>query len=326
MADTHRPQDPQHEEHWPSQAFADWKDTLATLHRYTQIVGKVRMQLSPMVNHWWQVALHVTSCGLTTTPIPVRNGSFQIDFDFLAHELQIRTSRGERVEMALEARPVAEFYRDVMASLRGVGVAVRINETPQEIPDDLTPFSEDRHHASYDPEAVGRWFQALVQVDSALKAFRAGFTGKCSPVHFFWGSFDLAVTRFSGRPATPPKGGINAEAYCEEVSSAGFWPGTPELGGACLYSYAVPQPKGFENARGLPDGAYYDAKLKEFLLPWEAVRSARDPWQVMQAFCDSTYVAAAELGKWDRAMLERPLLAEPPREAVPLEADRTELT
>ena len=295
---------------WPQLPLEAWKDTLATLHRYTQIIGKVRLELAPMVNHWWQVALYVTARGLTTSPIPSGQGVFEVDFDFIDHELLLRTSDGEQRVLALEARPVAEFYRDVMATLRSLGIDVSINDTPQEIPDDLTRFSEDRHHAAYDPEYVHRWWLALVQADSVLKEFRARFTGKCSPVHFFWGSFDLAVTRFSGRPAPERPGAdpVTREAYCEEVSSVGFWPGTEQLGGPAFYSYATPEPPGFSTAAIRPRAAWYDPALKEYLLKYDDVRTAADPKQLLLDFCQSTYEAGAELGGWDRERLERPLI------------------
>ncbi|MCI0571202.1 MAG: DUF5996 family protein [Myxococcaceae bacterium] len=301
------------EELWPELHFTDWKDTLATLHRYTQVVGKVRLSLAPMMNHFWQVALYVTARGLTTSPIAYGDGTFEVEFDFIAHELRVLTSDGEERVLALEARPVADFYRDVMATLRSLGVEVRINERPQEIPDDTTPFGQDRHHASYDRAAVERWWQALVQTDVVLKAFRAPFTGKCSPVHFYWGSFDLAVTRFSGRLAPRREGAdpITAESYAEEVCSVGFWPGTEQLGGAAYYSYAAPEPPGFAQARVKPERAYYDTTLKEFLLPYDVVRSAANPRRTLLEFCASTYDAAATLGRWDRARLERPFLARP---------------
>ncbi|WPB74679.1 DUF5996 family protein [Archangium violaceum] len=304
---------------WPALPFMEWRDTLATLHRYTQVVGKVRLALAPMMNHFWQVVLYVTPRGLTTSPIPFERGTFQVDFDFLDHELLVSTHSGERRVLALEPRPVADFYRDVMATLRGLGIDVRINEAPREIPDDVTPFGQDRHHASYDREAVERWHQAMVQADTELKAFRASFTGKCSPVHFFWGGFDLAVTRFSGRRAPPREGAdrVTQESYSEEVSSLGFWPGSEQLGGPAFYSYAAPEPAGYSEARVGPEEAYYDSTLKLFLLPYDVVRSADEPGRVLHEFFQSTYEAAANLGRWDRARLERPFLAYPPRQPEP---------
>ncbi|MFY0528643.1 DUF5996 family protein [Archangium gephyra] len=294
---------------WPRLPLEAWKDTLATLHRYTQVIGKVRLELAPMMNHWWQVALYVAARGLTTSPIPSGQGSFEVDFDFIAHELLFRTSEGEQRVLALEARPVAEFYRDVMATLRSLGIEVSINDTPQEIPDDSTRFSEDRHHAAYDPESVHRWWRAMVQADSVLKEFRARFTGKCSPVHFFWGSFDLAVTRFSGRPAPERPGAdpVTREAYREEVISAGFWPGTAQLGGPAFYCYTVPEPAGFSTAPIHPRAAWYDATFKEYLLKYDDVRAASDPRRMLLDFLQSTYEAGADLAGWDRERLERPL-------------------
>jgi len=304
----------------PDLELRPWLDTQETLHRYLQIIGKVRLAKSPMTNHWWQVALRVTSRGLTTGPMPAPKGCFSVDLDLLAHELFIRTSEGAQVQMALEPRPVAEFYRDFISSVRGLGIPIAINEIPQEIADDLTPFGQDTHHRSYDAAAVERWFHALVEAQLALERFRADFTGKCSPVHFFWGGADLAVTRFSGRaaPSRADEGPLVAESYAEEVFSTGFWHGTPELGGAAFYAYAVPEPQGFStHARGLPDGAFYDRTLREFILPWAALRASTDPASMMQDFFQSTYRAAADLGEWDREVLERPLLAAPPQDSVP---------
>ncbi|XXF79224.1 DUF5996 family protein [Myxococcaceae bacterium GXIMD 01537] len=295
---------------WPELPFEGWQNTYATLHRYLQIVGKVRLALAPKMNHWWQVAMYVTSRGLTTSPIPYAHGVFEVDFDFINHELRILTSDDHvRVRM-LEARPVAEFYRDIMSTLRSLGVDVSIWDVPVEIPDDRTHFSKDYQHDSYDADAVNRCWRILVQADTAMKAFRARFTGKCSPVHFFWGSFDLAVTRFSGRPAPERQGAdvITREAYCEEVSSAGFWPGSAQTGGPIFYSYAAPEPKGFAAARARPGAARYDTDLKEFILPYDAVRTADDPQRLLLDFFQSTYEATANLGQWDRKVLERPLI------------------
>lgn len=311
----------------PELKLQDWQETQQTLHRYLQVVGKIRLAKAPMMNHWWQVAMQVTSRGLSTGPMRAPVGSFSIDFDFVAHELAFRTSHGEQVQMALEPRPVAEFYRDVLSTVRGLGIPIEIDGTPQEIPDDLTPFGEDTHHRSYDAAAVERWFHALVEAHLGLERFRADFTGKCSPVHFFWGSADLAVTRFSGRPAPSraEEGPIVAEAYCDEVYSSGFWHGTPSLGGAAFYAYAVPEPQGFStHPRGLPDGAFYDRTLREYLLPWAKVRTAADPSALIQDFFQSTYAAAADLGNWDREALERPLLASPPEDSVPESAEHVQ--
>ncbi|NVJ21365.1 hypothetical protein HUW62_09060 [Myxococcus sp. AM011] len=298
------------EEAWPALPFAEWKDTYATLHRYTQVLGKVRLALTPPENHWWNVSFRVTARGLTTTLIPYGNGGFEVDFDFLASELRFLTSRGDVRVMELTSRPVAEFYRDVMATLRSLGIEVSIWEQPVEIPDDTTPFSQDRQHDTYVAEHAQRWWRALLQADLVLKEFRARFTGKCSPVQFFWGSFDLAVTRFGGRPAPVREGAdaVTAEAYCEEVCSAGFWPGTEALGGAAFYCYAAPEPTGFSAARVEPPEGGYDPGLKEFLLPYESVRRSKDPRAYLLEFLQTSYAACADLGKWDRARLERPLI------------------
>src|SRR5690606_6320079 len=309
---------------FPELPFGDWKDTQETLHRWLQIVGKVRMALSPMENHWWQVALYVTPRGLTTSPMPAAGGSLSIDFDFLSHTLNLLTSRGEQIQMELSSRSVAEFFRDVMASLRQLGVEVEIHQVPQEIEGDLTAFGADIRHATYDPAAVERWFRALVQVDLALRRFRAPYTGKSSPVHFFWGSAVLALTRFSGRgaPSRRAEGAVVAEAYAEEVFSTGFWHGTAELGEASLYAYATPEPRGFsDSAQDLPAGATYSQQLGEYLLPWSRVCAADDPRGVMQSFFNATYEAAARLGRWERHRLERPFLAQPPQqEPAPADA------
>lgn len=302
-------------EEFPQLPFGDWKDTQETLHRWLQIVGKVRMALAPMENHWWQVTQYVTPRGLTTSPMPAAGGSLAIDFDFLDHTVNFESSRGERIQMELASRSVAEFFRDVMATLRQLGVEVGINQIPQEIEGELTAFGADTEHATYDPEAVGRWFRALVQVDLALRRFRAAFTGKSSPVHFFWGAADLAMTRFSGRvaPSRRAEGPITAEAYAEEVFSVGFWHGNPAIGEAALYAYATPEPRGFpDSVQGLPEGASYSRELGEYLLPWSRVCAAGDPHRMMQSFFNATYEAAANLGRWERHRLERPFLAEPP--------------
>ena len=297
------------EDAWPELPLEAWRDSFATLHRYTQILGKVKLALTPPQNHFWNVTFRVTARGLTTGPLPYGNGAFEVDFDFLAHELHFRTVRGDTRVLGLESRPVADFYRDVMATLRSLGVEVRIWETPVEIPEDTTPFGEDRHHATYQPEYVQRWWRALLQSSVVLEAFRARFTGKCSPVHFFWGSFDLAVTRFSGRPAPERPGAdvVTREAYCEEVCSAGFWPGTPETKGAAFYCYASPEPAGFSAASVRPASAAYHPVFKEYLLGYDDVRRSGDPKSCLLDFLQSTYEACADLGAWERPRLERPL-------------------
>lgn len=299
-------------EAWPPLPLAQWKPTYETLHRYTQVIGKTRLALSPMVNHYWHVALYVTARGLTTSPMPVDGGerTLELELDFLAHELSFRTSDGQLRVHELSARPVAEFYADTLATLHELGVDLRLSDVVCEIPGARESLSNDRVHRSYDREAVGRWFRALTQADALFEEFRAGFTGKVSPVHFFWGSFDLAVTRFSGRPAPERAGAdpITREAYSEEVISAGFWPGSGPVQEAAFYAYAAPEPAGLSGARVRPAAARYDPEMKEFLLPYEAVRTADSPRRAVLDFLHSTYEAAAGLGGWDRARLERPLI------------------
>jgi len=294
---------------WPDLPYRAWRDTAATLQRWTQIVGKVRLALTPWVNHSWQVPFYVTARGLGTSPIPAGNEILEIDFDFIGHRLAIRTSRGEERTLPLEPQTVAAFYRRVIDLLNGIGIAVAINEMPNEVPNPIR-FSEDRTHASYDAEAAHRFWRALVQADRIFKLFRSGFLGKASPVHFFWGSFDLAVTRFSGRPAPLHPGGVPGlpdavarEAYSHEVSSAGFWPGNDTFPRAAFYSYAYPEPAGFRS-RTVTAGARYDATLGEFILPYDTVRDAAEPDALLLDFLSTTYAAAAETGHWDRAALE----------------------
>ena len=305
-------------EAWPPLSLEQWRPTYETLHRYTQVIGKTRLALSPFVNHYWHVALYVTARGLTTSPMPVPGGerTLELELDFLAHELAFRTSDGEQRVHELSARPVAEFYADTVATLRELGVDLRLSDVVCEIPGARESLSNDRVHRSYDREAVGRWFRALTQADVLFKEFRAGFTGKVSPVHFFWGSFDLCVTRFSGRPAPEREGAdlVTRESYCEEVISAGFWPGSGPVKEAAFYAYAAPEPGGLSSARVRPAAARYDTEMKEFLLPYEAVRTADSPRRAVLDFLQSTYEAAADLGNWDRARLERPLIRPEPLE------------
>jgi hypothetical protein len=262
---------------WPTLPFAQWQDTCATLHMWTQVVGKIRLALEPMVNHWWQVPLYVTSTGLTTSPIPYRERSFQIDFDFCRHVLIVATSDMRRAEFALEPMPVSDFYTRMMEILRDLGVEVKIWTTPVEVTEAI-PFEQDRQHKSYDADAAHRFWLTLVQADRVMKQFRARFIGKVSPVHFFWGSFDLAVTRFSGRTAPQHPGGmpnlgdwVAVEAYSHEVSSCGFWPGNGGFGKPAFYAYAYPEPKGFAGAPLRPREASFDPDLREFILDYEAV-------------------------------------------------------
>ncbi len=298
-------------EAWPPLVYEEWKDTLHTLHMWTQVAGKIRLALAPMMNHWWQVPLYVSTRGLTTSPMPLADSrTFAIDFDFVDHALRVHTCDGEEQEFPLAAMPVAAFYRAVMDALHSLRIDVSINTMPCEVADAI-PFERDVTHASYDPGAAHRFWRVLVQADRLCKRFRAGFTGKASPVHFFWGSFDLAVTRFSGRPAPPHPGGIpnvsdavTREAYSREESSAGFWPGGSGME-ASFYSYAYPEPNGFAQARVEPSAAAYSDQLKEFVLPYDAVRRSSDRDAALLAFFQSTYDAAANLGHWDRASLER---------------------
>jgi hypothetical protein len=295
---------------WPSLPFAEWKDTAATLHMWTQIVGKVRMMLSPWTNHSWHVTLYVTSRGLTTSPIPHGAYTFEIRFDFIDHELRILKSDGSTRMLKLQSQSVAKFYEAVIKALSDLELPVKINLLPNEIENPI-PFDQDEEHRSYDPEYANRFWRVLVQSDRVFKKFRSRFCGKCSPVHFFWGSFDLAVTRFSGRPAPPHPGGvphlpdaITREAYSQEVSSLGFWPGNAVAPTPVFYSYAYPEPAGFSEAKVRPDAAFYEAKLREFILPYDAVRIAGDPDQFLLDFAQSTYDAASTLGKWDRDALQ----------------------
>jgi len=294
---------------WPPLPYPQWRDTAVTLQLWTQIVGKIRLALTPWLNHGWHVPLYVSACGLTTSPMPVGHEVVEIEFDFIAHELLVRMSSGDEGIMALEPRSVAEFYEELLDLLRGIGVHVAINEKPNEMPDPVR-FSEDRIHASYDEDAAYRFWRVLVQADRVFKQFRSSFLGKASPVHFFWGSFDLAVTRFSGRRAPPHPGGVpglpdavTREAYSDEVSSAGFWPGSDAYPKAAFYSYAYPEPPGFRDAK-VPQGASFDTTLSEFILPYDTLRKASDPDALLLDFLNSTYAAAADAAGWDRKALE----------------------
>lgn len=301
---------PTDREPWPVLHLAEWKDTCATLQLWTQIVGKIRLAQTPWLNHSWHVALYVSARGLTTSPIPFGARTLEIEFDFIDHVLWLRTGDGESRHVALRPQAVVDFYAEVMAALDALGMPVRINQMPNEIPDAI-PFSEDRVHAAYDRDAANRFWRILVQAHRVFLVFRSAFLGKASPVHFFWGSFDLAVTRFSGRRAPRHPGGVPAlpdavaqEAYSHEVSSAGFWPGGGPVDDAAFYSYAYPAPDGFAQAAVRPAQAYFSKELGEFVLPYEAVRTATDPDATLMDFLQSTYEAAADLGRWDRAALE----------------------
>ncbi len=273
---------------------------------WTQIAGKIRLALSPHVNHWWEVPLYVSAAGLSTSPIPYRHRLFELEFDFLSHNLVIRDSSGAIKYVPLYARPVADFYRELMAVLDSIGIEVRIWPKPVEIPDPI-PFPEDTVHASYDPAAVARFHRILMSVHTALTEFRGAFLGKASPVHFFWGSFDLAVTRFSGRRAPEREGAdaITREAYSHECSSAGFWPGSGPVSDAAFYSYTSPEPRGYSEYPVRPAKAFYHPELKEFVLMYDDVRRASSPEGALRDFLQSTYEAGANLGNWDRAALER---------------------
>jgi hypothetical protein len=295
---------------WPLLPYATWKSTCQTLHLWTQIVGKIRLTLTPWLNHGWHVPLYVTSRGLSTSAIPYREVYFEIRFDFIDQTLDVDVSTGQRKRIRLMPQSVCDFYAAVMKALADLEIEVHISERPCEIPDAIS-FSDDRVHASYDPDAAKRFWQALLRVDRVFKKFRTGFIGKASPVHFFWGSFDLAVTRFSGRLAPPftskvpgVSNTVMAEAYSHEVSSAGFWPGGGGIDYASFYSYAYPTPVGFKDAPVSPEGAFFDDKLGEFLLPYDEVRNAADPEASLLLFLQSTYEAAAEAAHWDRALLE----------------------
>jgi hypothetical protein len=290
---------------WPALPLDSWKDTCATLHMWTQIVGKVRLRLTPLVNHWWNVPLYVTARGLTTSRIPYHERGFELWFDFIGQRLVLETSDGIVKSLPLAPRAVADFYQEVMAMLRSAGIEVKIWRMPVEIPNPI-PFDQDRTHASYDAGAVEKFWRILSSVDSVFDEFRSRYIGKSSPVHFFWGSFDLAVSRFSGRRAPERIGAdaITREAYSHEVSSVGFWPGSGDIKDAAFYSYMSPEPQGFKEARVRPDTAHYD-KIGEFLLMYEDVRKAASPTAALLDFCQSTYDAGANLGHWDRASLER---------------------
>jgi hypothetical protein len=297
---------------WPAIPFDEWQETCATLHLWTQVIGKIRLATTPWMNHSWHVVLYPTARGLTTSSMPHGSGAFQIDFDFLAHELHMAVSGGSSHRLGLRSGSVAGFHREVMEALGGLGVDVTIDRLPNEIPDAI-PFHEDEAERPYDPEAAHRFWRALLSSARVMERFRTGYLGKVSPVHFFWGSFDLAVTRFSGREAPLHPGGIPnlpdsvvREAYSHEVSSAGFWPGNGGLGYPAYYSYAWPAPDGFATAVAGPTAASYDENLGEFLLPYDAVRAAPEPEEALLEFLESTYAAAADAGAWDRNALECP--------------------
>lgn len=295
---------------WPELPLAEWKDTYDTLHRWTQIVGKIRLALTPLQNHWWNSTLYVTPRGLTTSAMSYNGRLFQIDFDFFAHHLLIEAADGSVKTIALRSRSVSEFYKETMAALASLGIHVSIWTTPVEVPD-RTPFEEDQKHASYDPEYAQRFWRILAQVSLVFTEFRSRFTGKASPVHFFWGAFDLAVTRFSGRTAPLHPGAPNCarfvmvEAYSHELSSCGFWPGGGPIDEPVFYAYAYPEPDGFKDYPIQPSEAFYHTEIREFVLPYDVVRTAKSPEENLLSFLQSTYEAASTRAKWDRLALER---------------------
>lgn len=288
---------------WPAFALEEWQDTLATLHMWTQIVGKIRMAQTPLINHWWNVTLYVSARGLTTSPMSYHDRIFEIEFDFIDHQLRIECSDGASKTLALRPQSVADFYQEVMSALRNLGIEVKIWPMPVEIPNPIR-FDQDQTHKAYDAEYVNRYWRALVSIDDVFKQFRARFIGKVSPVHFWWGSFDHAVTRFSGRVAPPRVGAdkITVEAYSHEVISHGFWPGGNGVQ-AAFYSYTAPEPAGLPDAKVHP--GFYSQEMKEFLLPYDAVRQFPSPESALMDFLQSTYEAGANLAKWDRTALER---------------------
>ena len=295
---------------WPSLPLSEWKDTYETIHRWTQIVGKIRIALEPLINHWWNSTLYVTSRGLTTSAMPYENTQLQIDFDFLDHYLVIQTSEGITKKIALKPIPVAEMFEEIMYNLGDIDIHVPLWTTPVEVAD-RTPFEEDFKHASYDREYIKRIWTILFQTNRVFTEFRSRFIGKVSPVHFFWGAFDLAVTRFSGRTAPSHSGApglakfVAVEAYSHEVSSCGFWPGGGNVDNPVYYSYVYPEPHGFKEYAILPKEAYYEEKMGEFVLPYETVRNSENPDGILMDFLESTYSAAATTAKWDRNSLER---------------------
>jgi hypothetical protein len=294
---------------WPELKFSEWQDTLATLHMWTQVVGKIRLKQTPLVNHWWNVPLYISPRGLTTSAMPYEDRIFEIEFDFLDHQLLIKCSDDSTTTLTLRPQSVADFYAEVMSALRGLGMEIKIWTMPVEIPDPIH-FEEDHEHKSYDAEYANRFWRALVKMDEVLKEFRSRFIGKVSPVHFFWGSFDLAVTRFSGRPAPPREGAdvITREAYSHEVISHGWWPGNKDME-AAFYSYTTPEPPGLADVVGQgkirPEKTFYSSEMKEFFLLYDDVRQSASPEQTLMDFCQTTYEAGANLAGWDRPALER---------------------
>jgi hypothetical protein len=297
---------------WPELVLEEWQETLATLHMWTQIVGKIRLKQTPLINHWWNVPLYVTARGLTTSPMPYEDRIFEIEFDFIDHKLRVDCSDGALKTLDLRPQSVADFYQELMNALRDLGIDVKIWTMPVEVPSPFSavreaiPFEQDHIHTSYDADYVNRFWRALVSIDDVFKQFRSRFLGKVSPVHFWWGSFDHAVTRFSGRTAPAREGAdkITIEAYSHEVISHGFWPGGNGTQ-AAFYAYAAPEPTGFGDAHVKPDAAFYSKEVSEFFLPYDAVRQSASPENALMDFCQSSYEAGANLGEWDRKELER---------------------
>ena len=291
------------EQHWPELPLDAWQDTRETLHMWTQIVGKIRLGLAPFQNHWWHCALYVNTCGLTTSPVPYKKGTFELQFNFVDHRLELQTSGGDNRSIRLEPKSVAAFYRDTFSMLREAGIDVSINPKPQEVANPIL-FDQDETHKSYDPEYSNRLWRVLLAADSVLKEFRGRFIGKSSPVHFFWGSFDLCTTRFSGRPAPPRKGIITSEAYSHECHSLGWWPGGGNFKGPAFYAYMAPEPPGFARKPELVSGGYND-QMHEFILMYDDVRRSKFPSAEIIEFAQNTYEAGADLAGWDRAAFER---------------------
>jgi Family of unknown function (DUF5996) len=291
---------------WPSLPLEEWEPTRATLHMWTQIVGKIRLAQTPLVNHWWNVPLYISARGLTTTAMPYDSTHFEMEFDFIEHNLMIKCSDGALRVVKLSPKSVADFYQETMSALDNLGLPVHIWKMPVEIPDPI-PFDQDQQHKSYDPEYATRFWQLLRHADRVLQDFRSRFIGKSSPVHFFWGSFDLAVTRFSGRlaPPRPDADPITKEAYSHEVISHGWWPGHGPLGKPAFYSYTAPAPEGLAQAQIKPEKAFYSKEMSEFLMLYDDVRTAEDPDKALMEFLESTYEAGANLANWDRKSLER---------------------
>ena len=300
------PRLPDSPDSWPALPLSSWEPTRDTLHMWTQIVGKVRLAVTSLVNHWWNVPLYVSARGLSTSAMPYRNGSFELEFDFIDHRLVLKSCDGSLASIPLSAQPVADFYRAVLAMLSSSGIQVKIWRMPVEITNPI-PFDQDRVHHAYDPEAVRKFWRILTSVDAIFQQFRSRFIGKSSPVHFFWGSFDLAVTRFSGRtaPERPGADPITREAYSHEVSSVGFWTGSGEITDAAFYSYASPEPSGFRESSVRPPAAYYHPQMSEFILMYEDLRRSASPGATLLDFCQTTYAAAADNGRWERKALER---------------------